>query len=141
MLRRRTISIGRVKAVKKLSSVKESMLPFFNGQLHIKLRVGGLTDGETVRIEMFPILVSDGHYPNPIWFGRQSSKNTYYPDFGFSDYYLIAINLNRQNEPLQFPPVPHDLPSVTIIFPFISCRILHSWISERCFILVGEHPR
>ena len=61
-----------------------------------KLQVGRFGNGEMINIEMLPEMTSTGRYPNPIRFGRPSSKSTYHPDTGFSDHYPISIILNEK---------------------------------------------
>lgn len=61
-----------------------------------KLRVGTFPDGEKVHIEMLPEMVSSGRYPNPIRFGRPSSKSSYHPETGYSDHYPISMILNEK---------------------------------------------
>lgn len=61
-----------------------------------KLQVGRFSGDEKVKIEMLPEMVSTGRYPNPIRFGRPSSKSTYHPETGYSDHYPISIILNEK---------------------------------------------
>ncbi len=61
-----------------------------------KLRAGQFPDGEKIRIEMFPEMVSGGRYPNPIRFGRPSSKSTYHPNTGYSDHYPISMIMSEK---------------------------------------------
>jgi len=61
-----------------------------------KLQVGSFDNGEKIKVEMLPEMVSDGRYPTPVRFGRPSSKSTYHPDTGYSDHYPISIILNEK---------------------------------------------
>jgi hypothetical protein len=61
-----------------------------------KLQVGRFSDGGKVKIEMLPEMTSSGRYPNPIRFGRPSSRSSYHPDTGYSDHYPISIILNEK---------------------------------------------
>jgi hypothetical protein len=61
-----------------------------------KLQVGRFSNGEKIKIEMLPEMISSGRYPNPIRFGRPSSRSSYHPDTGYSDHYPISIILNEK---------------------------------------------
>lgn len=47
---------------------------------------------ESVRVEQFPEMVSDGDYPDPIRFGRGDSVNL----DGFSDHYPISVTIDEE---------------------------------------------
>lgn len=49
---------------------------------------------DSIKIEMFPEMVSGGAYPNPIRFGRPSSSLN---NNGFSDHYPISMVLTERN--------------------------------------------
>ena len=61
-----------------------------------KLRPGQFPNGEKIRIEMYPEMVSGGRYPNPIRFGRPSTKSSYNPDTGYSDHYPISMIMSEK---------------------------------------------
>lgn len=106
-----------------------------------KLRPGQFPNGETMRIDMFPEMVSSGRYPNPIRLGSPSTKSSYNPDTGYSDHYPISMTLNEKQAFTSFSTPVQDECSGAIILTSISCIICCNCCSDICFIFVGEHPR
>lgn len=60
------------------------------------IQIGEFSDGSMAKVEKFPEMISSGRYPDPIRFGRPSSKSTYHPDTGFSDHYPISMIIKEK---------------------------------------------